>query len=105
MKEHQIENILKNYHLIKAEVEINPNSEDTEKAKEILKKTELAVSRLPESIEQVIELLYFERLTWIKTELELHISQNTLNRYRKLGIKMITDIFNGSNTRKLLNSI
>lgn len=88
--------ILKNLRTIRAQAatSINPAARDA--ARNIWQYVQCLLELLPEDEEDALHALYVENKPWVETEMSMHISRNTLGRRRKIAIKRMLDMANGT---------
>ena len=86
--------ILKNIRTIRAQAatSINPAARDA--ARNIWQYVQCLLELLPEDEEDAIHALYVENKPLVETEMNMHISRNTLGRRRKMAIKRMLDMAN-----------
>lgn len=88
--------ILKNIRTIRAQAATSINTAARDAARNIWQYVQCLLELLPEDEEDALHALYVENKPWVETEMNMHISRNTLGRRRKMAIKRMLDMANGT---------
>lgn len=88
--------ILKNILTIQGQATALINPAAKAAAKNVHEYVDCLIGLLPEEEELVIRTLYVEKRKWTNAEVSLHMSRNTLGRYRRKAIGMMLGIANGT---------
>lgn len=88
--------ILKNIETIQGQATALINQAAKAAAKNVHEYVDCLIGLLPEEEERAIRMLYVENKPWAETEMSMHISRNTLGRRRKIAIKRMLDMANGT---------
>lgn len=95
--EQQVEWMLKNYRQLKAEVAFC-----TAEEQRAFMKLGAAIEALPEREKDIIQSIFYSNMSWAQIEDEKYISGNTIARYKRQGIKHITESMNGTTVRRMM---
>lgn len=103
----EAERMLQNYNYMKTELAIEQtrdvgNTGKINELKETLRLLDIAIESLEEGTQTVIKDIYIGREKWETIRLKRYFSNNTINRYRKKGIKQIQNLLYDKDVKNVI---